>query len=108
MVKNKIEGNMDYSKSIEEIRNKTINLLLEFTDNKNVSNYLRDVDRELERLDSALSREPKVGWVAIDDMMWDMLKEDTNLTRVCVEFKVREEKDYLSINKRNIKINLVD
>ena len=43
---------MDYSKSIEEIRNKTINLLLEFTDNKNVSNYLRDVDRELERLDS--------------------------------------------------------
>jgi hypothetical protein len=41
-------------------------------------------------------------------MMWDMLKEDTNLTRVCVEFKVREEKDYLSINKRNIKINLVD
>ena len=42
---------MDYSKSIEEIRNKTINLLLEFTDNKNVSNYLRDVDRELERLD---------------------------------------------------------
>ena len=99
---------MDYSKSIEEIRNKTINLLLEFTDNKNVSNYLRDVDRDLERLDSAISREPKVGWVAIDDMMWDMLKEDTNLTRVCVEFKVREEKDYLHVNKRNININLVD
>ena len=99
---------MDYSKSIEQIRNRTIEMLLEFTDNKNVSNYLRDVDRELERLDSAISREPKVGLVAIYDMMWDMLKEDTNLTRVCVQFKVREEKDYLSINKRNIKINLVD
>ena len=99
---------MDYSKSIEQIRNRTIEMLLEFTDNKNVSNYLRDVDRELERLDSAISREPKVGWVAIDDMMWDMLKEDTNLTRVCVEFKFRRRKGLFKMNKRNIKINLVD
>ena len=99
---------MDYSKSIEQIRNRTIDLLLEFTDNKNISNYLRDVDRELERLDSAISREPKVGWVAIDDMMWDMLKEDQNLTRISVDFKFRQEKSYLEMNKRNIKINLVD
>jgi hypothetical protein len=99
---------MDYSKSIEQIRNRTIDLLLEFTDNKNVSNYLRDVDRELERLDSAISREPKVGWVAIDGMMWDMLKEDQNLTRISVDFKFRQEKSYLEMNKRNIKINLVD
>ena len=99
---------MDYTKSIELMRDRTIELLFEFTDNKNVSNYLRDLDRELKRLSEAIDREPKVGWVAIDDMMWDMLKEDTNLTRVCVEFKVREEKDYLHANKRNININLVD
>jgi len=98
---------MNYSKSIEQIRNRTIEMLLEFTDNKNVSNYLRDVDRELERLDSAISREPKVGWVAIDDMMWDMLKEDKNLTRISVDFKFRQENSYLEMNKRNIKINLV-
>ena len=99
---------MDYSKSIEQIRNRTIDLLLEFTDNKNISNYLRDVDRELERLDSAISREPKVGWVAIDDMMWDMMEEDKNLTRISIDFKVRKENSYLEMNKRNIKINLVD
>jgi hypothetical protein len=98
---------MDYTKSIELMRDRTIELLFEFTDNKNVSNYLRDLDRELKRLSEAIDREPKVGWVAIDDMMWDMLKEDQNLTRISVDFKFRQENSYLEMNKRNIKINLV-
>ena len=99
---------MNYSKSINTLRDRTVDLLLEFTDNKSVSNYLRDIDKELERLDSAIGREPKVGWVSIDDMMWEMAKEDDSLTRVSVEFKIRQEKDYLHMNRRSIKINLVD
>jgi len=99
---------MDYSKSIELIRDRTIELLFDFTDNKNISNYLRDLDRELKRLSSALEREPKIGWVDIDTMMWDMMEEDKNLTRISVDFKVRKENSYLEMNKRNIKINLVE
>jgi hypothetical protein len=99
---------MDYSKSIELIRDRTIELLFDFTDNKNISNYLRDLDRELKRLSSALEREPKIGWVDIDNMMWDMMEEDKNLTRISVDFKVRKENSYLEMNKRNIKINLVE
>jgi hypothetical protein len=99
---------MDYSKSIELMRDRTIELLFDFTDNKNISNYLRDLDRELKRLSSALEREPKIGWVDIDTMMWDMMEEDKNLTRISVDFKVRKENSYLEMNKRNIKINLVD
>lgn len=99
---------MDYSKSIELMRDRTIELLFDFTDNKNISNYLRDLDRELKRLSSALEREPKIGWVDIDTMMWDMMEEDNNLTRISVDFKVRKENSYLEMNKRNIKINLVD
>lgn len=99
---------MDYSKSIELMRDRTIELLFDFTDNKNISNYLRDLDRELKRLSSALEREPKIGWVDIDTMMWDMMEEDKNLTRISVNFKVRKENSYLEMNKRNIKINLVD
>jgi len=99
---------MNYSKSINTLRDRTVELLLEFTDNKSVSNYLRDIDRELERLDLSISREPKVGWVSIDDTMWNMVKEDSSLTRVSVEFKIRQEKDYLHMNRRSININLVD
>ena len=99
---------MDYSKSIELMRDRTIELLFDFTDNKNISNYLRDLDRELKRLSSALEREPKIGWVDIDNMMWDMMEEDKNLTRISVDFKVRKENSYLEMNKRNIKINLVE
>jgi len=75
---------------------------------RNISNYLRDLDRELKRLSSALEREPKIGWVDIDNMMWDMMEEDKNLTRISVDFKVRKENSYLEMNKRNIKINLVE
>ncbi len=99
---------MDYSKSIELMRGRTMELLFDFTDNKNISNYLRDLDRELKRLSSALEREPKIGWVDIDTMMWDMMEEDKNLTRISVDFKVRKENSYLEMNKRNIKINLVE
>mgnify|MGYP003639490160 FL=1 len=99
---------MDYSKSIEQMRDRTMELLFDFTDNKNISNYLRDLDRELKRLSSALEREPKIGWVDIDNMMWDMMEEDKNLTRISVDFKVRKENSYLEMNKRNIKINLVE
>ena len=99
---------MDYSKSIEQMRDRTMELLFDFTDNKNISNYLRDLDRELKRLSSALEREPKIGWVDIDTMMWDMMEEDKNLTRISVDFKVRKENSYLEMNKRNIKINLVE
>ena len=99
---------MDYSKSIELMRGRTMELLFDFTDNKNISNYLRDLDRELKRLSSALEREPKIGWVDIDNMMWDMMEEDKNLTRISVDFKVRKENSYLEMNKRNIKINLVE
>tara|TARA_R110000823_G_C15913081_1_gene497929 strand:- start:355 stop:654 length:300 start_codon:yes stop_codon:yes gene_type:complete len=99
---------MDYSKSIELMRDRTMELLFDFTDNKNISNYLRDLDRELKRLSSALEREPKIGWVDIDTMMWDMMEEDKNLTRISVDFKVRKENSYLEMNKRNIKINLVE
>jgi|TARA_R110000803_G_scaffold42141_1_gene90496 hypothetical protein len=99
---------MDYSKSIELMRDRTMELLFDFTDNKNISNYLRDLDRELKRLSSALEREPKIGWVDIDNMMWDMMEEDKNLTRISVDFKVRKENSYLEMNKRNIKINLVE
>jgi|TARA_R110000787_G_scaffold211857_1_gene321695 hypothetical protein len=99
---------MDYSKSIELMRDRTMELLFDFTDNKNISNYLRDLDRELKRLSSALEREPKIGWVDIDTMMWDMMEEDKNLTRISVDFKLRKENSYLEMNKRNIKINLVE
>jgi hypothetical protein len=99
---------MDYSKSIELMRDRTMELLFDFTDNKNISNYLRDLDRELKRLSSALEREPKIGWVDIDNMMWDMMEEDKNLTRISVDFKLRKENSYLEMNKRNIKINLVE
>lgn len=90
------------------MRDRTMELLFDFTDNKNISNYLRDLDRELKRLSSALEREPKIGWVDIDNMMWDMMEEDKNLTRISVDFKVRKENSYLEMNKRNIKINLVE